>query len=138
MFIRIAYPERPNCHRRCANPSLLLEVPRSEAGQLQIAGKTSESVQKLVQSRRHRGSYTLYRGRRKVRIASGAIGALCQSASWNSGEGIKGVASLTGVTLSCLYGYYLVTAARSNKVTSLIVHLFPADRKLQAPYPKVG
>ncbi|KAK4244550.1 hypothetical protein C7999DRAFT_43820 [Corynascus novoguineensis] len=39
----------------------------------------------------------------------------------------KGLPLLPGVTLSCLYSDYLVVAAKGNKETSLIVHLFSAD-----------
>ncbi|KAK4096494.1 hypothetical protein N658DRAFT_399613, partial [Parathielavia hyrcaniae] len=43
------------------------------------------------------------------------------------GKGQKDLPLLTGVRLSCLYGDYLVAAAKGNKETSLIVHLFSAD-----------
>ncbi|KAL2014895.1 hypothetical protein VTK56DRAFT_7152 [Thermocarpiscus australiensis] len=43
------------------------------------------------------------------------------------GRGQRDLPLLTGVTLSCLYGDYLVAAAKGNKETSLIVHLFSAD-----------
>ncbi|KAK4096544.1 hypothetical protein N658DRAFT_489866 [Parathielavia hyrcaniae] len=39
----------------------------------------------------------------------------------------KDLPLLTGVTLSCLYGNYLVAAAKGNKETSLIVHLFSSN-----------
>ncbi|KAK4243626.1 hypothetical protein C7999DRAFT_44609 [Corynascus novoguineensis] len=44
------------------------------------------------------------------------------------GKGQNDLPLLTGIQLSCLYGKYLVVAAKGNKETSLIVHLFSADQ----------
>ncbi|KAK3302868.1 uncharacterized protein B0T15DRAFT_576331 [Chaetomium strumarium] len=46
-------------------------------------------------------------------------------------RGQRDLPLLTGVTLSCLYGDYLVAAAKGNKEASLIVHLFSADQLYQ-------
>ncbi|KAM7189005.1 Protein of unknown function (DUF3723) domain containing protein, partial [Rhypophila sp. PSN 637] len=43
------------------------------------------------------------------------------------GKGQKDLPLLTEIRLSCLYGEYLVAAAKANKETSLIIHLFSAD-----------
>jgi hypothetical protein len=54
------------------------------------------------------------------------------------GRGQRDLPLLTGVTLSCFYGDSLVTAAKSNKETSLIVHLFSAGCKLQILPPDLA
>jgi hypothetical protein len=53
-------------------------------------------------------------------------------------KGQKDLPLLTGIRLSCLYGDYLVAAAKGNKETSLVVHLFSADRKPRALSPEPG
>jgi hypothetical protein len=53
------------------------------------------------------------------------------------GKGQKDLPLLNGIRLSCLYGEYLVAAAKGNKETSLIVHLFSADRKLRVSPPNL-
>ncbi|KAM7182611.1 Protein of unknown function (DUF3723) domain containing protein [Rhypophila sp. PSN 637] len=44
------------------------------------------------------------------------------------GKGQKDLPLLAEIRLSCLYGEHLVAAAKANKETSLIVHLFSADQ----------
>jgi hypothetical protein len=48
-------------------------------------------------------------------------------------KGQKNLPLLTGIKLPCLYGQSLATAAKRNDDTSIVIHLFSAERKLRHP-----
>ncbi|AEO60977.1 hypothetical protein MYCTH_89999 [Thermothelomyces thermophilus ATCC 42464] len=63
----------------------------------------------------------------KFRQILARLGLSADQLRGTRGRGQRDLPLLTGVTLSCLYGDYLVAAAKGNKETSLSVHLFSAD-----------
>jgi hypothetical protein len=115
-----------------------LELPHRR----QISFKVRERLRRVFKNLSKAGAtkvripYTLEEGKFGQILAD--LGLSADQLRGTRGNGQKDLPLLTGIQLSCLYGEHLVTAAKGNKETSLIVHLFSTDRKLRGLSTEFG